>query len=289
MIDNKIHYITQINMLNDALLKALFRSQEARDMIASFLSSITKISKEKLMTAEYVGGENPKRRLYEKGKTSDIIVIIDNRNRIIVEVNQYQTDHIFEKNSTYAYSNLLEATRISQIDYPKIILVNIDNMNYYETDRPMLNFKSMDEESHIENDLYTSIHLILVNIVNSKYNIDKEIEKFGRLLKMKTLEEMKEEFKEDEAYMSGIKKIEELVMDPQFIGLYDIEERRQRDMLDSKLTGLREGREEGRLDGIRENKMKVAKEMLKDKLSYEVIAKYTKLTEQEIRELSINN
>lgn len=285
MIDNKTHYITQINMLNDALLKALFRSQEARDMIASFLSSITKISKEKLMTAEYVGGENPKRRLYEKGKTSDIIVIIDNRNRIIVEVNQYQTDHIFEKNSTYAYSNLLEATRISQIDYPKIILVNIDNMNYYETDRPMLNFKSMDEESHIENDLYTSIHLILANIVNSKYNIDKEIEKFGRLLKMKTLEEMKEEFKEDEAYMSGIKKIEELVMDPQFIGLYDIEERRQRDMLDSKLTGLREGR----LDGIRENKMKVAKEMLKDKLSYEAIAKYTKLTEQEIRELSINN
>lgn len=285
MIDNKTHYITQINMLNDALLKALFRSQEARNMIASFLSSITKISKEKLMTAEYVGGENPKRRLYEKGKTSDIIVIIDNRNRIIVEVNQYQTDHIFEKNSTYAYSNLLEATRISQVDYPKIILVNIDNMNYYETDRPMLNFKSMDEESHIENDLYTSIHLILANIVNSKYNIDKEIEKFGRLLKMKTLEEMKEEFKEDEAYMSGIKKIEELVMDPEFIGLYDIEERRQRDMLDSKLTGLREGR----LDGIRENKMKVAKEMLKDKLSYEAIAKYTKLTEQEIRELSINN
>ena len=60
----------------------------------------------------------------------------------------------------------------------------------------------MDEESHIENDLYTSIHLILANIVNSKYNIDKEIEKFGRLLKMKTLEEMKEEFKENEAYMS---------------------------------------------------------------------------------------
>lgn len=277
MIDNKTHYITQINMLNDALLKALFRSQEARNMIASFLSSITKISKEKLMTAEYVGGENPKRRLYEKGKTSDIIVIIDNRNRIIVEVNQYQTDHIFEKNSTYAYSNLLEATRISQIDYPKIILVNIDNMNYYETDRPMLNFKSMDEESHIENDLYTSIHLILANIVNSKYNIDKEIEKFGRLLKMKTLEEMKEEFKEDEAYMSGIKKIEELVMDPQFIGLYDIEERRQRDMLDSKLTGLREGR----LDGIRE----IARIMLKKGIDIKVISECTSLTEEELNKL----
>lgn len=277
MIDIKTHYITQINMLNDALLKALFRSQEARDMIASFLSSITGISKEKLMTAEYVGGEHPKRRLYEKGKTSDIIVIIDNRNRIIVEVNQYQTDYIFEKNSTYAYSNLLEATRISQIDYPKIILVNIDNMNYYETDRPMLNFKSMDEESHIENDLYTSIHLILANIVNSKYNIDKEIEKFGRLLKMKTLEEMKEEFREDEAYMSGIKKIEELVMNPEFAGLYDIEERRQRDIIDSKLTGLREGR----LDGIRE----IARMMLKKGIDIKVISECTSLTEEELNKL----
>ena len=70
-------------------------------------------------------------------------------------------------------------------------------------------------------------------------------------------------------------------MDPQFAGLYDIEERRQREIIDSKLTGLREGR----LDGIKE----IASEMLKDKLSYETIAKYTKLTEQEIRELSINN
>ena len=77
--------------------------------------------------------------------------------------------------------------------------------------------------------------------------------------------------------MSGIKKIEELVMDPQFIGLYDIEERRQRDMLDSKLTGLREGR----LDGIRE----IARIMLKKGIDIKVISECTSLTEEELNKL----
>ena len=38
--------LEEINMLNDAMFKALFRSMEARDMVASFLSSSTGLEKE---------------------------------------------------------------------------------------------------------------------------------------------------------------------------------------------------------------------------------------------------
>lgn len=61
----------EINLMNDCLFKALFRSIEAREVVASFLSSVTGIEKEKLINAEYVGGEVPKRRLTEKGKISE--------------------------------------------------------------------------------------------------------------------------------------------------------------------------------------------------------------------------
>lgn len=57
----KTQYIKDINMMNDALLKSLFRSIEAREMVASFLSAVTGISEESLMKAEYVDGEIPKR------------------------------------------------------------------------------------------------------------------------------------------------------------------------------------------------------------------------------------
>lgn len=48
-------------MMNDALLKSLFRSIEAREMVVSFLSAVTGISEESLMKAEYVDREIPKR------------------------------------------------------------------------------------------------------------------------------------------------------------------------------------------------------------------------------------
>ena len=46
----------EINLMNDQLFKAFFRSIEARKMIASFLSSVTGIDKEILINAKYIGG-----------------------------------------------------------------------------------------------------------------------------------------------------------------------------------------------------------------------------------------
>ena len=46
----------EINLMNDQLFKAFFRSIEARKMIASFLSSLTGIDKETLINAKYIGG-----------------------------------------------------------------------------------------------------------------------------------------------------------------------------------------------------------------------------------------
>ena len=47
MIETK--EIKEINLLNDAMFKALFRSKEARGVIASVISAILGIDKEKLI------------------------------------------------------------------------------------------------------------------------------------------------------------------------------------------------------------------------------------------------
>ena len=46
----------EINLLNDAMFKALFRSEEARDIIANVISILLGIDKEKLIYAEYNSG-----------------------------------------------------------------------------------------------------------------------------------------------------------------------------------------------------------------------------------------
>ena len=240
--------IKNINMLNDALFKSLFRSSEAREMVSSFLSEITGIDKEKLMKADYQGGELPKKILTEKGKSSDIIIKIENNNKIILEMNQWESDYIFEKNIDYAFSVATETTIVGHKKYPQVIMISFDNFNKFNTDKPILHFKLRDEYGNIESSQYNSIHLIVENIVNSKYNVSKEAKKLIKLLRKTSIEEMEKEFRGDDIYMACIRKVEDLSTDPNFIGYYDVEEARRQENWDFEQTGFRKGKENAQIE-----------------------------------------
>lgn len=209
----------KIDVMNDALAKALLRSEEAREVVATFISKVAGIDKELLINAKYVGGEIPKKNIYERNKESDVMVLIDENHRIIVEINRNSTNYIFDKNSSYAMASIIEMTRPRNTIFPTVILINLDNFNKYHTKLPVLTFV---------------------------LRIDNEIVKFAKLLRAKSIEELEKEFKEDDNYMKAVNKIEELLMDPNFAGAYDVEERRAFDMEDMRLTGKNEGITEGR-------------------------------------------
>lgn len=269
---------TKISLLNDYAFKSLFRSIEAREMVATFLSAITGIEKQLLMEADYQGGELPKKNTREKAKTSDIIVKIKKDNKLVLEMNQFKSSNIFEKNANYVFSILTETMEIKQKDYPKVILINIDNFNAFQTDKPILDFKLRDEEGHIETNQYHSIHLVLENVVNLKYNIHEEIKKTVELLTTNTLEEMKDKFKGDGIYMAAIRKVEDLSKDPNFVGYYDVEEARRQELEDMYDTGVSEG--------IEQNKIEIAKQLLAlGTISIEDISKATGLSISKIEEL----
>ena len=94
---------------------------------------------------------------------------------------------------------------------------------------------------------------------------------------------MKEEFEGDEKYMACVRRVEELSTDPNFIGYYDIEEARRQELEDMKDTGIRIGKEEG----IKVRNIEIAKVMLNDNLSADIISKYTNLSIDEIQKISI--
>lgn len=60
--------IEEINMYNDHLFKSLIRSDEAREVVSTFLSKLTGIDKERLINASYQGGEIPKSKKMKKPK-----------------------------------------------------------------------------------------------------------------------------------------------------------------------------------------------------------------------------
>lgn len=236
----------KVNMFNDILFKEFFKSEEARALVSRFLSAITGMKKELFLNATYITEELNTKQIEEKRKTTDVIVKIDDKNRIVVEMNQTKTADVSAKATKYAFSVVsIKTKRKESYNDSRVILINIDNYNAYETDYPILEFKIRDQFGNIENNIYTSYHLVIENVINSKYNVDKEIEKFSMLLIEDNIEKMKSTFKGDADYMAGIVKVEDMLKDIDEVGLlYDVEENHAEEKKGAYLAGAEDKEKE---------------------------------------------
>ena len=266
----------EINLMNDALAKSIIRSKEAREEVIGFLSGITHIPKRKFKNALFVGGEIPKNNKTEKGKISDVMCILKDV-IIIIEINDSYYQNLFPKNSLYSYATLVSATSVNAKVYKKVILVNIDSFNHFKVKEPVIPFGTKYEELE-EHDLYTSYHVILENITNTHYNIDKEVRKFGEFLSLKlTIEELKEKYRGDDKYMDIVRKVEKFMRDNNLVQYYDLEASHQYEIKDSYDTGKNEG--------LKTRSAEIAKNLLNLNIDIPTIMKSTGLTRQEIMKL----
>ncbi len=277
-----------INMLNDAMFKSIIRSKEARPLVNNFLHSLTHVEEEKLEKATYMGGEIAKKHIHEKGKSSDIIITVEDC-KIILEMNQTDTLDIFDKNTSYAFALSTISTHISE-KRKKVILINFDGFNRFKTDEPILVFRLQDEHGHIESELYLSFHLILENAKKSQYNIPKEVEEFMDFFtKYESIEELKEKYKGKEKFQSMVKKVEELTEDEEFLMYYDLEEKHKHEKQSSYELGIERGIEQGIEQGItkgsKQNSIEIAKKMLEKNKEISEIIEFTGLTKEEIESL----
>ena len=270
----------EINLMNDALAKSIIRSKEAREEVIGFLSGITHIPKRKFKNALFVGGEIPKNNKQEKGKISDVMCILKDV-IIIIEINDSYYQNLFPKNSLYSYATLVSATSVNAKVYKKVILVNIDSFNHFKVKEPVIPFGTKYEELE-EHDLYTSYHVILENITNTNYNIDKEVRKFGEFLSLKlSIEELKEKYRGDDKYMDIVEKVEKFMRDNNLVQYYDLEASHQYEIKDSYDTGKNEGRKEG----TQLERCNIARNLLNLNIDIPTIMKSTGLTRQEIMKL----
>ena len=158
--------------------------------------------------------------------------------------------------------------------YKKVILVSIDSFNHFKVKEPILTFTTSCKELE-EHDLYVSYQVILENITNTNYNIDKEVRKFGEFLSLKlSIEELKEKYRKDEKYMDIVKKVEEFMRDRHLVQYYDLEASHQFEIKDSYDTGKNE------------EKISIAKNLLNLNIDIPTIMKSTGLSKQEIKNLS---
>ena len=102
----------KINLQNDAMFKAFMTNPNSRELVSNVISEITGIEKKLLLKATYIGGEEiAKKNMQEKKQATDMTIRINDHMQIIVEMNQFYTQDIFDKSSLYAMSRIVETTK----------------------------------------------------------------------------------------------------------------------------------------------------------------------------------
>ncbi len=268
--------------MNDAAFKSLIRAEETRDIVIGVLSDITPVLENELKNALFLGGEVPKEILKEKGMVSDVLVRVNDKNRIIIEANRQYSKNLFDKNASYAFKNSYMESNVWKSEYHPVSLVSVDKENVFHTDKPILVFQIQDEEGHIETELYYSVHLVLENFQNLAYTISDRVRNFMEFFQNQpdTIANLKEKYKDGEM-MAFVNKAEELSKDTRFINYYNIEEMHEAEKQNFYHTGV----EAGKLEGQTEEKLEIAKKMLEAEEPVEKISVYTNLTLEEISNL----
>ena len=282
-----------LNLGNDYLFKALFRSIEAREMVALFLSKITGLDEEVLLNADYIGGEIPKKKQKEKAKTSDVIVKITDDCRIILECNSSKNSNLFRKNTSYAFANYIEYSKIGNdlktSVYPDIYLINVDMFIHYKTKEPISIFTSRNEIGEIEVDSYKSYHFILDNALNKEYNKDEDLYRVALFLNANAIEELEKISKDDERFMKAYGKVSEYMSDEDFLIYYDKEEmnefEKQSFYQDGLSAGIDKGRELGISEGMNKGQKQIIEAMISNKITISEISKMINISEEEIHKL----
>ena len=274
--------ITSIKKTNDAMFKALFRSMEMRNVLASFLSEITGIEKELLIHAAYIGGELTKEYVNEKGQSADVVVKLeDDTKTIVIEMNQELSNFKIQDKLRGALKVFIASTKVGEKRYHQVSLININDFNYYHVEGGVQIFQMRDQYGnfYINNNIVI-YDVVLDNLLKEDYN-NIVLKKFAEFMKTDEISKLKEIFGGDEEYMEAAHKVEELAEDPDMIFYYNYEEKKQEELEFVRAESFENGVEHG----IKQEKYATAKELIKSGIDLETISKCTNIPIEELEEM----
>ena len=274
--------------INAPIFKSLFLEEENKGVLAHIISEILNLNKDYVYNnIIYKPTELPKENYFEKGKETDLIVEVEGR-IINLEMNYKLTRGAKIKNGSYIRkiinNNLFKGEKYENAKL--VVQINFDYINDFDKgdDRVVIAFQLRDEENrYILEENYVNYHINMEKVREKYYNKEKltKLEKIIMMLQLEKKEELKKLALKDTELIGMEKKIEDMSKDPNLVYFYDKEKMTQMvhdiDVADAHEKGIEEG--------SKQEKIAIAKNMLKDNMPADIIAKYTNLTKEEISSL----
>jgi len=232
-------------------------------------------------TLEFVNNKLDKNKSIEKNRTVDYLCKI-NGEYIGIEMNNIFSPTRLERNISYANDVYKKNMKTGvPYDYNVIYQVNLNNFSF-NNDKTIDEFELRNSDGESLTDKIKFIYIYLPNIRKKLYNKDElsELEKFILVMCEQNINlskelgkgnEIMEDFVDDAVYASN----------DEVLDIYDAEVIKQMEMQDMKKQGLSEGYDAGE----RNKQLEIAKNLLNNNVSIDIIINSTGLTKEEISNL----
>ena len=272
------------NLTDDICFKHLFKEEIfLSDFLNSFFDYIgvkKKVVGLKVTTESEMHGSKRKNKIFY----GDILAYLDIDEIVSLEMYTYFREREFKKSLSYlarTFSDQLERGE----DYllaKKVISINLMEENYHLNNFQILNnygFVNKFNYGRMK-DEYLEMYLIRLDLVKEMvYNkTESRFEKWLKFIKAGSVEEMKRVAEGDENMERALAFMERFVNDEEVRGIYDKINDVERD---AKERGMAEGQIEGR----RQEKLEIARNLLEMNLDIVSITQATGLTKNEIEAL----
>lgn len=269
----------------DRTFKEIFLKEENEELLLLILEETlnTKVAKIKQRNIELNNGN-----IYVRRKHLDILLETD-QGLIGIEINSSVEDYLHPRNLAFQCDNYAHYTLVGQ-DYTEEVQIIQINLTYKMQDEELVRryfIQDRTGKKYAQN--FQIIEWNMDKIMKFWYDKNEEkIEEYKHLIMLDlSKEDLKKLAKKDREVEKYMKEVERVNEDPRFRE-YMTKEEDQKKIYNTQMSkAYNEGISEGILEGGKEEKKKIAQNILKSdlKITIEEISEITGLSKEEIEHL----
>ena len=278
----------RLRPLNDFIFKKLFGETENIDNLKSFLNAVLNKDKtQELVELEIINEkELTTDNIQDKKGIIDVLAKTSDGTNINIEVQLTNQDNM-DKRTLFYWSRIYSRSIVKGEDYSnlnKVITINILDFNYIELEKYHTTF-TLRENDNTEYKLTDILELHFIEMPKFKKIENKNLEEDKLQRWMMFLrndisqEELEVLINMDKDIKKAEEKLEYLSSDPVTQELYFERERALHEKANLINTGIKQG--------IKQEKIELARKLLQHNFSVQMIVELTELTEEEINEIKL--
>ena len=275
------------NLKNDVIFQAFFARKGNEQYLIDFLNALLKKEIKRIEIREEVNLEKLSKE--EKGGRLDLQAKLDDGTIISIEM-QLRNEYNIEERTTLYSGKVISRETERGIDYKdinQVIMINILGYNLLNVD-DYISETAIVLDKHRDYEVLTGVKWYFIELPKFRKknpDMNEKINQWIAFLDDENKEMVKVAEEKNETLKKARIEMNYLTGDAEVRRLAELREKWEMDRVSAINHATRRGLEEGERKGAKEKSIKIAQNMLKEKIPLDMIVKVTELTIEEIEKL----